>query len=95
VMAITKGRFRPTGQVQRMGGHATAAEGRPNSVSHNRPACDGWHIRFSSTHLAYVAVVNGGCDMVADWILMWLLFLTPTAIADAEPKGASNDRLRK
>jgi hypothetical protein len=33
--------------------------------------------------------------MVADWILMWLLFLTPTAIADAEPRGAPNDRLRK
>jgi hypothetical protein len=33
--------------------------------------------------------------MVADWILMWLLFLTPTAIADADPKGAANDRLRK
>jgi hypothetical protein len=33
--------------------------------------------------------------MVADWILMWLLFLTPTAIADAGPKAAANDRLRK
>jgi hypothetical protein len=33
--------------------------------------------------------------MVADWMLMWLLFFSPTAIADAEPKGAANDRLRK
>jgi hypothetical protein len=64
------------------------------SVSRNRPSCDGWHIRLHTGALPCVSV-NGGCDMVADWILIWLLFLTPTAIADAGPKGAADDRLRR
>jgi hypothetical protein len=49
-------------------------------------SCDGQHIQFPAPHLAFDLQVKGGCDMVADWIVIYaVLFVLAAAVAGHVP----------
>ena len=53
----------------------------------NQPSCDGRHIGSSAQHLASHPSVRGGCDMVADWIVIYaVLFVLGAVIVGRIPE---------
>jgi hypothetical protein len=51
-------------------------------LASHRHSCDGQHTRFPAPHLRFDLQVKGGCDMVADWIVIYaVLFVLAAAVA--------------
>ena len=51
-----------------------------------RHSCDGHHIQFPAPHLTFDLQVKGGCDMVADWIVIYaVLFVLAAAVVGRVP----------
>ena len=49
-------------------------------------SCDGQHIQFLAPHLPFDLQVKGGCDMVADWIVIYaVLFVLAAAVVGRVP----------
>ena len=52
----------------------------------HRHSCDGQHIQFRAPHLTSDLQVKGGCDMVADWIVIYaVLFVLAAAVVGRVP----------
>jgi hypothetical protein len=56
----------------------------------NRLPCDDDHIPFPATHLLWRSCLSkGGCDMVADWIVIYaVLFILAAVVAGRVPSAA-------
>jgi hypothetical protein len=52
----------------------------------HRHSCDRQHIQFRASHLPSALQVKGGCDMVADWIVIYaVLFVLAAAVVGRVP----------
>jgi hypothetical protein len=72
-------------RIQRMPPFPPPAGCRPPAHLHS---CDGQHIRFPAPHLASDSEIKGGCDMVADWIVIYaVLFVLAAAVVGNVPSA--------
>jgi hypothetical protein len=80
------GRLSPTAVFERPSRSTMKKGCPPRSPSGNRHSCDGRHIGSSAPHLACEVLVRGGCDMVADWIVIYaVLFILAAVVVGRVP----------
>ena len=56
------------------------------ALASRRRSCDGQHIQVPAPHLGFDLQVKGGCDMVAEWIVIYaVLFVLAAAVTGNVP----------
>jgi hypothetical protein len=56
------------------------------ALASRRHSCDGQHIQAPAPHLRFDLQVKGGCDMVAEWIVIYaVLFVLAAAVTGNVP----------
>jgi hypothetical protein len=56
------------------------------ALASRRHSCDGQHIQVPAPHLRFDLQVKGGCDMVAEWIVIYaVLFVLAAAVTGNVP----------
>jgi hypothetical protein len=56
------------------------------ALASRRHSCDGQHIQVPAPHLRFDLQVKGGCDMVAEWIVIYAaLFVLAAAVTGNVP----------